>query len=233
MNKFTENGIRYKEDSGVLTVVGTTDAFSDVKLIIPSQVHGFFVNNIAPMAFASCNIEEAHIPASISRIGAMAFANCINLKTVTITTVKNYNSNTPLSIADSAFTNCLNLISFEGTEKTVCLAINAFYGCWCLKEASFVIGTCEENAFKDCSQLETLEFDTLSVLQDNCLFDCSVKTLNFRGECMMPASVVDFIKSNNIKVVCSSKSNIVNLAYEGVNVEISAWLEILGDDWLA
>ncbi len=138
------------------------------------------VTSISTSVFQSCqNLEEITWPSGINTIGYGTFCNCWNLKKVTapnVTTIDSYAfyrcsklTDAPLhnnvtSIGSSAFSYCDSLteanipnVVFSGTEDSV------FRSCKALK-AVYVGSPCiPENAFRDCSALETLGLVSSSV----------------------------------------------------------------------
>ena len=101
--------------------------------------------SIYPYAFVSSLIEEIIIPDSVKEIGAYAFSECSNLKTVILPLVLScieegtFNHCTKLSqiilpetvtvIKDKAFSSCSSLLSITIPEGVTSIQGEAFYGC--------------------------------------------------------------------------------------------------------
>ncbi|MFT3952648.1 MAG: choice-of-anchor J domain-containing protein [Oscillospiraceae bacterium] len=81
---------------------------TDTVLAIPSSIDGYAVSGIGAGAFANKPLTEVTIPASVTNIGAGAFAGCTNL-------VKAKTTNKTVIIADDAFSGCpsLSLYCYE------------------------------------------------------------------------------------------------------------------------
>ncbi|MBP3618023.1 MAG: leucine-rich repeat protein [Lachnospiraceae bacterium] len=89
------------------------------EIVIPSELFGRKVVEIAPNAFRGRNITSVVIPEGITTISPFAFGYCENLGTVT----------TPYSlttIGDNAFFRCTHLQSINLTENVTSIGNNAF-----------------------------------------------------------------------------------------------------------
>jgi len=82
----TGNGLSFASNgNGTCTLIGIGDC-TDVCVVIPERSPaGDRVTSIAPRAFYSCTFVTAiQIPASVSSIGALAFADCDNLVFISV-----------------------------------------------------------------------------------------------------------------------------------------------------
>ena len=91
------------------------------------------------------------LPNGLTKIGELAFSNCLSLESVTI-------SNSVTSIGDGAFSNCISLESVTIPDSVTSIGETAFYGCSSL--ASVTIGnsvtSIGETAFYGCSSLASV-----------------------------------------------------------------------------
>lgn len=114
----SQSGLIYGEDNGGIVVSAGKFYSADSRLVIPDEIEGRAVVAIAANAFSDhSEIEELVLPASIERIGANAFADCVNLKSVTFvadTSVRAIVPQTALrEIGDGAFSGCVNLETLD------------------------------------------------------------------------------------------------------------------------
>ena len=133
-------------------------------------------------AFAGkTSLKEVELPASLQTIEEKAFADCLNLKTVT------FAKNCVLkSIGASAFRNCLSLekISIPTDVKT--LNANTFNNCISLTtvELNNVVnigsGTTVKDAdgfvFAHCVSLKTIDLSNVKFIQNSAFYDCKSLT---------------------------------------------------------
>lgn len=158
----SQSGLIYGEDNGGIVVSAGKFYSADSRLVIPDEIEGRAVVAIAANAFSDhSEIEELVLPASIERIGANAFADCVNLKSVTFvadTSVRAIVPQTALrEIGDGAFSGCTNLEIFDlpyGVER---IGARAFAGTD-LSEATIpnTVNYIGIAAFDGCSRLQTI-----------------------------------------------------------------------------
>ena len=91
------------------------------------------------------------LPNGLTKIGELAFSNCLSLESVTI-------GNSVTSIGDNAFWSCASLASVAIPDSVISIGDYAFRGCASLASVTIPdsvtsIGT---NAFKGCNSLTTL-----------------------------------------------------------------------------
>lgn len=158
----SQSGLIYGEDNGGIVVSAGKFYSADSRLVIPDEIEGRAVVAIAANAFSDhSEIEELVLPASIERIGANAFADCVNLKSATFvadTSVRAIVPQTALrEIGDGAFSGCTNLEIFDlpyGVER---IGTRAFAGTD-LSEATIpnTVNYIGIAAFDGCSRLQTI-----------------------------------------------------------------------------
>ena len=97
-------------------IVGNTIGDREVELVIPNEIEGIPVKSIGNDeigngAFANCNnLKSVTIPNGVTYIGMGAFAKCNNLKSVTI-------PNSVTSIENTAFVYCYNSTFYVYSEN--------------------------------------------------------------------------------------------------------------------
>ena len=217
-----KDGIKYEDTYGKnLQVTGFINGFQTNKLIIPEEVDGKKVVQITPGAFANqlC-IEQVWMPEAIVFIGDFAFENCSNLEKIELTPIIGFKQRTTLTISDSAFSNCWKLGQFICKNRIATLRTKCFKRCMLLNVLDLYIQQVEELSFLDCKSLKKVKFSPSARLGKNCLSGSAIKELSFRGDGIIPESILEFIKKNNLKIRCIPDSNLENLAYLGYHIEI-------------
>ena len=144
------NGIEYTTEDGEITVTGCTKYLTSVK--IPSSINGKKVTKIGDNAFADCiGLKSITISAGIKTLEASAFSNCTALESITL----------PVSVTKAGnyvFSGCTSLTSVTLSEKMTEIPFSAFSGCTALK--SIVIPDSVTNidscAFDGCTKLESV-----------------------------------------------------------------------------
>lgn len=114
----SQSALIYGESNGGYVVSAGRFYNSERRLVIPAEVDGRAVVEIADNAFSAHEeIEELVLPASIQKIGANAFAGCVNLHTVTFIADGAARIASPQTalyeIGNGAFSGCGKLTSFE------------------------------------------------------------------------------------------------------------------------
>lgn len=168
--KVTSEGLKYsvKED-GTVRVEGC--AIAAVRLVIPSEIDGRVVNEIAVSAFLGHGgIAEVILPESVETIGKRAFEGCENLLSVTLPAGLR-------SIPERCFANCMALQSVDLPSKLEQIGSEAFVQCVLLKRlvappSLSLIGVdamlgCEKLIF-DCTQNEyAAQYAKVNVISTN------------------------------------------------------------------
>ena len=106
-----ENGFEYTVTGDEATITGYTG--SAESLVIPSELGGKPVTEIAAMAFSYCSsLTKATIPEGVTSIGEYAFSYCSSLTEVTI-------PKSVTSMEDRAFYECkaLTTVHYGGTQE--------------------------------------------------------------------------------------------------------------------
>lgn len=120
---------------------------TDANIVVPSQIEGYPVTQIANKAFKDCtSIASVNIPSTVTDVGNLAFSSCPNLKTVII-------SDGGLNrIGDSAFYNCVNLDKITIPKSVETIDRYAFAGCASLNSIAIPesVTSIGESAFSDC-----------------------------------------------------------------------------------
>lgn len=136
-----ESGVvlTYEVSGDEVTITGMTTAPSDGKLVIPDEIEGKVVTEIATRAFyQNTDITSVEIAASVTTISDVAFCDCTNLseihfaegsKLATIANNAFYGTNIKeitipeavTTIYSGAFDKCANLTSITMLSKTPCM----------------------------------------------------------------------------------------------------------------
>jgi len=119
-------------------------------VIIPDVINGYAVIRIGANAFSSCDMDSVLMPPSVYEIGKGAFANCTNLRGISI-------PKGVYEIGKGAFANCTSLRSIDIPKGVYAIEEATFLNCgiWRLKIPSSVskIG---KYAFMGCKNIDTI-----------------------------------------------------------------------------
>ncbi len=169
----TDDGYGYwiKEDD---TVSITYYNGTDTEYLIPSEIDGLPVSDIAPEAFKNCNVTSVTIPEGVKLIGSQSFMTCSFLTSVTIlegVTV----------IGAWAFSGCekLEYVSIPASMDSICDF--AFLGCKSLTHLKIPEGVTEIDygAFADCTSLSSLILPkSVTTIEEEAFSGCTSLTLS-------------------------------------------------------
>lgn len=138
-----------------------------------------YTSGSAPWAEYADDVLCVYMDSRITKIGAYAFENCVNLKFV------DYGYGVS-SIGAYAFAGCTGLTSFKLPESVTTIADGAFYGCNGLKSVNIPdnITSVGAEAFRGCSTLVQVTVGgNVTSIGDNAFADCGALTqVYFRGE---------------------------------------------------
>ena len=120
------------------------------------------------------------VPASVTEIGAYAFANCASLASVTFA-----EGSALTSLGRDAFANCTALTALELPASLTEIGSNAFSGCYRL--TSVELGGAQsigESAFQNCRALKTLTIPaSVTSIASNSFSGCTfAEVVNLAGE---------------------------------------------------
>lgn len=156
--------ITEEKADGTLKIKGTFNLGSENnEIIIPSEIGGKTVSEIAPYAFANLNVSNIIntivIPSTIEKIGTYCFANCNFIQTV------NFEQNSNLEVIDvGVFSNCINLSAINLPSSINKISTEAFTNCNSL--SSIVLPTnlsiLETDVFVNCFNLDTISISSLN-----------------------------------------------------------------------
>lgn len=219
MGYIMEDGFTYKVDyqkkEAFLTEADANQIPQHVKL--PSEVDGCNLISIMQNAFANNqNLLSIFIPASIQYIGAKAFMNCTNLKSVYV----DAEDDSPiLNIYNSVFMNCKNLkdikLRYPTTFKDWCI----FEGCEKLHQINTdaIFESIPRRTFFGCKSLKRFSAATIEKIEEESFKGVDLDS--FYEFCVIEDISEDFFKSlQNARISCPFESNLTQLAYEGYNV---------------
>ncbi len=146
--KVTKDGIRYSiREDGLVCIEGIQT--TAVSLVIPAEIDGARVVEIAPAAFMhDAGIIGITLPDTLEVIGAQAFEGCPNLREVVL-------PRTLTRIPPRCFRDCKALAEINLPEALEAVDARAFYGCALLGTLEVPGGLKEigDEAFYACEQL--------------------------------------------------------------------------------
>ena len=131
---------------------------------------------ISEHAFSNSNVETISLPSSITSIEEYAFANCLNLKSVSI------NENASLkSIGSHAFDGNINLTSFEMPNNIESISSYAFYRCVNLKNIDLnkdKLTFIDEYSFAACNSIESITLsNNVTEIAQYAFYKCNIKNI--------------------------------------------------------
>lgn len=219
------NGLIFDVSSDKAILMGldkTVNIDKNKELQVPTQVEGKPVTEIAAGAFFQCSIKQWCLPATIGTIGSRAFGSSA-VEKITFYATSAYPYKGTVYLGDRVFKRCKSLKTFSTMQKIAASEL-AFCSCNNLTtelyrhEMRFV--KLERGALAGCSKLEEIFVATGATLADGAFQDSKIRKIHFDKNIFLNQSVLDFIKTENVEIVTSSKSEIADLAYEGLNIEI-------------
>lgn len=143
-------------------------------LEIPQTVNGTQVTGIAAGAFqGQTAIETVTLPASVTSIGASAFAGCSKLRSINLEQVTD--------LGQSAFSQCTALAAAQLGEGLTRVPESAFSGCLQLASVTLpsTVKELEKNAFYLCTSLQSLALpEGLTAIHAGALLGCPLQALH-------------------------------------------------------
>ena len=158
--------VRYRGDN--IIILGTVSAPSE-NLVLPKELDGLCVTEIASGAFQESEIVSVTLPENLLKIGDNAFSECSRLESVKF-------GNKVQEIGDEAFEECTSLKNISLPESLVKIGDYAFFDCTSLE--SIVVPESVEkfgrNVFRSCTSLKKAEINgTFSELPERTFYYCS------------------------------------------------------------
>lgn len=181
----------YHAENEQIIIDECTDACSKLDdLIVPSEIDGLPVTEIADEAFFLCSMKSLTIPDSIRKIGICAFAECRNLQTVNLPAVspeyvgqpfldtpymKAKQKESPLWIENGVLLDAgISDESYTIPDNVQCIGMLAFASCKTLKNLTVPDGVIlNQGAFFDFECLETIRLpETMTDIPDRMFDSC-------------------------------------------------------------
>lgn len=161
INVYAVDGItatRYSSDSGVL-FENISDG-SPALLKMPVGISGEYTvpygtGEISTVAFADSCLTSVTVPASVTKIGNDAFANCKNLESVTFAATLYAEDGEDLTIGKRAFSGCVSLSKITLPARLTSIELSKYY---LNSDGAAIVGT--DHAFVGCDSLATLEVES-------------------------------------------------------------------------
>ena len=163
----------YSVSDGVATITGYIGAGGAIT--IPSTLGGYPTTAIQDNSFDSYNgqlVESLTIPNCVTSIGDGAFANCINLKSVSIGTGIT-------SLGNGVFANCAALTAIMIPSSVTSIGAEAFISCAALTSITIPdsVTIIHEGAFESCTALTSVSIGRSVTTIEFCAFEfCTALT---------------------------------------------------------
>lgn len=221
------DGLEYEPQINGAVLVRNINNYKS-KIEIPHIVDGMMVIAIGDRVFANNeNLTEIGIPMTVTDIGRFAFSDCQNLKTVHEIVCPLSTNFRGLKIQKEAFQGCRNLEEILLSSWLQPVGERCFQQCHKLEKIGVsgenkIYGSISEGCFQACLCLPHLTIEAPTCLIHDNAFDwCAcLKKVTFRSHMVMCESEDAWDTLKMLKIRCFPNSNLVDLGYEGVDIEI-------------
>lgn len=190
------------------------------EVIIPEEVNGCKVISIMKEAFKdNLDVVIVTIPTTVEFIGAKAFMNCINLKTVIVENTKDYKDNVTLNVYSAVFANCTSLTNVSLRYPTALKDWSIFENCVNLEHVSTdcIRGNIPCKTFDGCVKLRNFCAAGIEIIEEKAFQSVLLSRFDEFGEIQEFSE--DFVQALKLaKISCPHNSNLTPLAYSGYNV---------------
>lgn len=143
------------------------------------------VISVSDAAFAGTAITSAELPENCRKIGAMAFKDCILLKSINLGGVT--------TVSDDTFSGCTSLTEITGTENLTVIGQRAFKGCASLENFAFsknLIEIGKEAFAKSALKTADISKTSLTAIESGVFAECTGLT-----KVVLPESIERFDRS--------------------------------------
>ena len=167
------------------------------EVIIPEEVNGCKVISIMKEVFKdNLDVVIVTIPATVEFIGAKAFMNCINLKTVIIKNTEDYENNVTLNMYSAVFANCTNLTNVDLRYPTKFMDWSIFENCVNLENISTdcILGNIPSRTFDGCVKVKLNSGDHIDIT----MAPCTTKIIRLKQLKKKPFEMLFYLNSMNM-----------------------------------
>lgn len=217
MSIYTTNGLQLKPNKAQQwTVMCREQSCHDVEIDIPGQITGGRnITRIGHEAFQNdAWLMRLRIPPVVGKIGHHAFTGCHHLKNIMLSPTTN-----PILIRESAFDGCDNLKGLCFLRPTS-IEQGAFANCSSLVLLDGQINFVGNNTFQNCRNLKSVNFHKTVTIEDDAFLNCNkLKEFTFFGDVICSEMFLEKVLKN-VKIACTTDSNLAQLAYAGYCVEV-------------
>ena len=222
-NIFILDQLVYKKNGWLEGVDGITIASfigNLTEILIPHEINNSAVTRIGHMAFENCiSLTSVIIPCSVTEIGWSAFSGCSSLKSVTI-------PDSVTKIGGSAFSDCSSLTSVTIPNSVRVIENATFNGCRSLSSITIPDSVTEIEiwAFSGCSSLKSVTIpDSVIKIESWAFGGCSSLTSVTIPYSVTEISVNAFngcssLKSITVPELLSNQKCITDLESRGIKV---------------
>lgn len=211
---FEVDGIYFKQKFNYLVVAGVSEKIKS-DIVIPNEINGFPIKEIAAYAFQNVNeLDSISFTGEIEVIGEKAFYHCKNLKMVCFLSDTSH----PVKVKELAFAYCDNLIVVSGDVHLLLDGEYIFHNCKAMtKMPSQIMGTIPIGTFSGCKSLKILIFYNVENVCTAAFLDCkNIEKMFILQDFTYSSDFLDGL--DDVKILCKPESSFSNLAYEGFHV---------------
>ena len=146
---------------------------SDAEIVLPSEIDGYIVQEIADSAFEKNEtLEKVILPETLERVGSGIFSGCTGL------TYVGFGSRLT-EIGNSMFSGCTSLEKISLPMGITSIKNHAFYNCTSLTEISLprTLKSIDYYAFYNCTGLQSIELpDSVTAISGYAFRNCTALT---------------------------------------------------------
>mgnify|MGYP003292878707 CR=1 FL=1 len=190
-----------------------------VVLQVPEKINNVPVTKIAKHAFSHSRIKEVYLPNSISEIEQGAFSYCFELEIVSFYLTSSNNQH--IRIGRQAFCFCTSLNTVYAPTMNASLDPYGFAYCEIMANFNMSINALKGLGFIGCIALSQIDFHKDAIIEDVFFVDLpKLYIISFGGNATIAKNVLQKIHENNLQIICSPDSNLIDLVYSGFVVKV-------------
>ena len=217
--EITHEGFKYEAIGNDLVLKGCDSSnMPDLRkpTHIPAVINGKTVVGIGRRAFYSLYMSTITLPATISDVAEMAFANS-DIEHVRFVRDHSNPCSKSLRLGERVFEDCRKLKSFE-TSQMVSVGWRAFSGFIELDTSNIPLGVLnvQQDAFASCGKVTSLYVYDYGTLKTGSIKNSGIKEVKVVDHITFEDGVLEEILENEITVIAMMGSPVLDIAYLGI-----------------
>lgn len=182
-------------------------------LVLPETYHEKPVTSIIEEGFADCaNLKKVTIPTGITKISQFAFSNCYALEEINI-------SDTVAEIGNYAFSGCKSLENVTIPNSVKAMGTHVFSFCKNLTQIAILEGlqAIEAYAFYDCTSLESIVIpDSVKKIGQSAFENCLALSEVTVGSGVSEIDTLSFYACTSLRKIEVKENNKSYASYSGI-----------------